>query len=540
MTSATQGVPSEAAPRQEPGPVSDSAHDSPLPTPTAPSPAVRRLPAGPARFALGLVLAAAGGVMLALGLQAYGAMWFLAPFAAAPMVLAQYRFLPRRWSGAALGVMWFVYYLLAYYIAIRQLAPIALALVLAGVMGLIGTFLGSFDRIFNERTAFRFYLLTMPAVWVGWDFFMSDNLVTATEGQIQYMLAPVPLLIQPISVLGAPALAYVMVAFGCALGLGAVRWLDSRSAPVEGPPISASAFRRVFVTAMALTLVWVVASVGLFYQARSDLGPTARIAAIEVGTQTGFDAAGLGEFTPATNAVLEQQSRQAAAQGAQLLVWPEVALNFDPRLTNTEWIPDLARQTGTYIQAAWFYIDADGTQHNSVGMWSPEGDLLGVYNKINSVLIAGEWLDQQVAFPVIVTSVGRIGMLICFDASFHSPSRYLTLGGAQLLTSSNGNWKDATTNRMATAQFRAVENRVGFVKEELITGAAMIDATGTIIAATPIPAGDEMPATYLVADVPLGGGGSIYGTIGDFFGQLCVLGLALRVFFQIHVRRSSR
>ena len=492
------------------------------------------------RVVVGLLLSAIAGAMLGLGLESYGALWFLAPFAAAPMVVAQYRFFPRRWSGLALAVMWFVYFQMAYFIAVRQLVPAAFSIVLAVAMGVAGALLGSFDRIFNERTGFRFYLLTMPAVWVGWDYFMSDNLLTSTEGQIQYMLARAPILIQPISIVGAPALAYCILVFGCAVGLAVVRWMDARTAPIDSPAITHAAFTRIFVTAAAITLVWTLASVGLFYRAKAGLGSTMRIAAIEVGTGTGFDSAGLGEFTPATKTVLEKQSRAAAAAGAQLLVWPEVALNFDPRLENTDWIPGLARETKTYIQAAWFYTDPSGTQHNAAGMWAPNGELLGVYNKINPVLIAGERFDQQVSYPVFQTAMGRVGMVICFDASFYYPSRYLTLGGAQIITSSNGNWRDASVNRMATAQFRAVENRVGFVKGELVSGATMIDPTGRILTSTPIPEGDSMPATFAVADVPLGTGGTVYDYLGDFVGQLFVLGLLVRIYFQIRVRRAAK
>jgi len=283
----------------------------------------------------------------------------------------------------------------------------------------------------------------------------------------------------------------------------------------------------------------VLTSVALFYRTKASLGPEVRVAAIEVGTGTGFDAAGTGEFNPKVREVLERLSRQAAADGAKLLVWPELALNFDPRVTDKEWIPGLAKETGTYVQASWYFTDRKDDQHNVAGLWAPDGRLLGTYNKIHPVPVAGEWFSQSISYPVFDTPIGRIGMLICFDASFYYPSRYLAVGGAQILTSSNGNWKDAAVNRMATAQFRAVENNVGFVKEELVTGAAMIDPTGTVVAHTRIPAGKEFPATYLIADLPLGRGTTLYDFIGDFFGQLCVLGLFLRIYFQVRVRRAA-
>ena len=497
-------------------------------------------PTGAGRIAVGVLLAVLSGVMFGVGFPAYGGVWFLAPFAVAPMVVAQYRFFPRRLSGLAMGVTWYVYWQMGYFLALRQLVPLWIPFVAAVVMGLVGTFLGSFDRIFNERTAFRFYLLTMPAVWVGFDFLLSQNLVNATEGQIQYLIAPAPILIQPISLLGAPALSFVMLMFGGAIGLGVIRWMDSRKEPVGGVVLSPTVFGRVLITAMSVTLVWVLVSVGLFFNTRASFGPTARIAAIEVGTGTGFDAAGIGTFNPAVKVVFERLSRQAATEGAKLLVWPELGLNFDPRASDTEWIPGLARETRTYIQASWWLEDADGTQHNVVGLWAPDGHLMGTYNKVHPVPVAGEWFRQQESYPVFETAVGRIGMVICFDASFYDTTRNLAINGAQIVTSSNGNWRDAALNRMATARFRAVENNVGFVKEELITGAALIDPAGSVLAVSSSGGGEEFPSAYVIGDLPQGQGHTLYDGIGDFFGLLCVLGLAVRVYFQIRVRRTAK
>ena len=497
---------------------------------------------GMARTVVGLLLSIMAGAMLLLAFPALGGWWLLAPFAAAPMVVAQYRFLPPKLSGLAMGLTWFVYWLGFSYLGMRQLQPLWVPALLGFVFLAVGTLLASFDRVFNERTSFRYFLLTMPAVWVGWDFLISQNMIGATEGQIHYLMGGAPVLIQPISLFGSPALAYVMLMFGASCGLAVIRWMDARGEPTGAAsvaaPITYGVFRRVFAWGMGLTLLWVAVSVFLYSHTRAHFGPTARIAAVQIGTGTGFNRDGYGTFLPDTKRLYERLSRAAAADGAKLLVWPEVGLDFDPRVTNPDWVPGLARETGAYIQAAWGVEDPDGTQHNVAGLWAPDGKLLGIYNKIHPVLFDRERLDQEPLFQVFETTFGRIGMIICFDFSFYDISRTLTANGAQIITASVGDWLDVVLTRVPSAQFRAVENGVGFVKGELLSGSALIDPSGVILAESD-PPGDAGESAYLIADVPLGLSRTLYSYTGDLFGILCVIGLLVRLFFQIRVRRAA-
>src|SRR5512147_941620 len=55
------------------------------------------------RFAFGVILSALSGVMLLLAFPPYG-LWPLAWFGVVPVLLAQYRFLPAKWSSLAQAV----------------------------------------------------------------------------------------------------------------------------------------------------------------------------------------------------------------------------------------------------------------------------------------------------------------------------------------------------------------------------------------------------------------------------------------------------
>ena len=71
--------------------------------------------------------------------------------------------------------------------------------------------------------------------------------------------------------------------------------------------------------------------------------------------------------------------------------------------------------------------------------------------------------------------------------------------------------------------FRAVENRVPFVRADTNGLSQIVAATGRIVGQSPLPASD-----VLVRDVPLGdGNGTIFTRLGDWLVYVCLLVLAL-------------
>ncbi len=93
-----------------------------------------------------------------------------------------------------------------------------------------------------------------------------------------------------------------------------------------------------------------VSSLVIYNQTTREMGPTARVAAV----QPGLDNAPPGtliskrDLIPgrteeqriaSQTAQLSQITRDAANRGAKVVVWPEETLSYDPRVTHTEWIP---------------------------------------------------------------------------------------------------------------------------------------------------------------------------------------------------------
>ncbi len=280
--------------------------------------------------------------------------------------------------------------------------------------------------------------------------------------------------------------------------------------------------------------MWFLLAGWIFSTTRATEGPAVTMAAVQIGPGDGYTAAGGGEPTPAVYRKLATMTRQAADQGASMVVWGEVVLPFDPRTDRREFVQKLARETGTYIQTGWSVGAPDPTASNMTGLWDPDGRLVGVYYKIHPVILDNEAFVQPQRYPVFDTAFGTVGMIICFDFSFEDPTRNMVENGAQIMTASVGDWTNFAATRIQTVQIRAAENRVSFVKGENFNGSAMVDATGTVLADADM--GPDGGQKLLTAAVPLGPRGAWYTSTGPLVGYLCVLVLVIRIVAQIRLR----
>lgn len=487
------------------------------------------------RMLIGLGLSLLSAVMMVIVQPEWGGVWPLAFIAVTPAIVASYRFMPRRLCGLPLGISWFGYWM-AWGALSRQIAPLWLLAAAAVALGALGVLISAFDRRLAERTAFRWFLLQLPVTWTAVDVLIGWNLFKGPEGEFGSVIAPIPTLIQPVSLLGAHALTFWLVLVNCALALAVIAWLDQRSVPVDSVPVSASSLRAVVATGVVVSVLWVGSSLFIFRQVRDSMGPTVRVAAIQFGPGDGYDAAGDGAETPELLARLVEYVKQAKVEGAELAVLGEHLVTFDPRTDPDELIPRLARETQMYIQIGWSVGELP-TATNVTGLWAPDGSHVGEYNKIHPVVLDNEDFVQPVRFPVFDTALGSIGLIICFDFSFEEPTRLMVRGGAELMSAAVGDWSIYAPMRIPTVALRAAENRVPFVKAEIINASAIVDATGSVVAqATQRP--DGGPAV-LVADVALGPRGAPYTFLGPVFGYLCVVLLAVRIVAQVRLARRT-
>jgi N-carbamoylputrescine amidase len=149
----------------------------------------------------------------------------------------------------------------------------------------------------------------------------------------------------------------------------------------------------------------------------------------------------------------EQGVREAAGRGAQLVClqelfrtkyFPQVedASLFDLAETipgpTTERMSKLAADTGMVLIVPLFEKRAAGLYHNSAVVFERDGTQLAHYRKMHipddpMFYEKFYFAPGDAGFHAIDTSVGRIGVLICWDQWFPEAARLLALDGAEFL-----------------------------------------------------------------------------------------------------------
>ena len=191
----------------------------------------------------------------------------------------------------------------------------------------------------------------------------------------------------------------------------------------------------------------------------------------------------------------EESTREAAAQGAQVMCYQE--LFYGPYFCQVQdaefysWaeaIPDgpttkrmqeLAAETGMVLVVPMYEQEQPGVLYNTAAVIDADGTYLGKYRKTHIPQVNGFWekfyfRPGNLGFPVFETAVGKVGVYICYDRHFPEGWRALGLGGAQMVFNPSATsrshssyiWKvEQPASAVANMYFVGAINRVG--KEEL-------------------------------------------------------------------------
>ncbi|KHF25986.1 carbon-nitrogen hydrolase [Solemya velum gill symbiont] len=150
---------------------------------------------------------------------------------------------------------------------------------------------------------------------------------------------------------------------------------------------------------------------------------------------------------------LEQSIRTAAASGAKLIVLQELhntpyfcqqeeIANFDLAETipgpSTERFGRIASENGCVIVTSLFEKRATGLYHNTAVVIDADGSIAGCYRKMHIPDDPGFYekfyfTPGDLGFTPIDTSVGRLGVLVCWDQWYPEAARAMALAGAELL-----------------------------------------------------------------------------------------------------------
>tara|TARA_Y100001934_G_scaffold280353_2_gene386845 strand:- start:478 stop:1371 length:894 start_codon:yes stop_codon:yes gene_type:complete len=152
--------------------------------------------------------------------------------------------------------------------------------------------------------------------------------------------------------------------------------------------------------------------------------------------------------------------RDAAGKGAELVLLQELHRSlyfcqnedtavFDLAETipgpSTDTLGALAKELGIVIVGSLFEKRATGLYHNTAVVLEKDGSLAGIYRKMHIPDDPGfyekfyftpgdaDFNDGRSGFSPIETSVGKLGLLVCWDQWYPEAARLMALAGADLL-----------------------------------------------------------------------------------------------------------
>ncbi len=152
-------------------------------------------------------------------------------------------------------------------------------------------------------------------------------------------------------------------------------------------------------------------------------------------------------------AVIEQRVAEAARQGAKLVLLQELhngayfcqhesVDEFDLAEPipgpSTERLGRLAKQHDVVLVSSLFERRAAGLYHNTAVVFDADGSTAGRYRKMHIPDDPGFYekfyfTPGDLGFHPIDTSVGRLGVLVCWDQWYPEAARLMALAGADLL-----------------------------------------------------------------------------------------------------------
>jgi len=250
-----------------------------------------------------------------------------------------------------------------------------------------------------------------------------------------------------------------------------------------------------------------------------------------------------------------------AAQGADLIVWPEGTL---PQSIRHE-APSLAKRANTWPAAlrATMVIGASGRgvrqgrlfQTNSAFVTDGRLGRIGRYDKRHLVpfgeyiplswLLPYEWfVPEGVTFfspgashDPIPTPAGALGMLICYEAIFPEIARQtVSLGAEVLVNITNDSWFGPTSSpcqHLSMSIMRSIETDRFQIRAANTGISALVDPRGRELArsalgfaeSSTIPVSKECLVTgqVLMSSVQLRQSQTVYVWLGDWFAWICCL-----------------
>ncbi|HYK69719.1 MAG TPA: nitrilase-related carbon-nitrogen hydrolase [Streptosporangiaceae bacterium] len=181
----------------------------------------------------------------------------------------------------------------------------------------------------------------------------------------------------------------------------------------------------------------------------------------------------------------------ATGQGAQVVGLQEIfhgpyfCAEQDPKWYDTAEPEDgptvsrmreVAREHGIVLVVPWFEEEQPGVYYNTACVIERDGTIVGKYRKTHIPQVGPCFWEKfyfkpgNLGYPVFDTSVGRVGLIICYDRHFPEVARELGLKGAEIVFNPSATveslsrylWElEQPAHAVANGFWMAASNRVG-------------------------------------------------------------------------------
>ena len=174
--------------------------------------------------------------------------------------------------------------------------------------------------------------------------------------------------------------------------------------------------------------------------------------------------------------VLAAHIRDLASRGAELIVNQELHDSlyfcqtenvdmFDLAIPipseTTDFYASIAKETNTVIVTSLFERRAPGLYHNTAVVFEKDGTIAGMYRKMHipddpAYYEKFYFTPGDLGFEPIDTSLGRLGVLVCWDQWYPEAARLMAMKGAEILIYPTAiGWESSDTNEEQARQRQA-------------------------------------------------------------------------------------
>ena len=411
-----------------------------------------------------------------------------------------------------------LYWLYLFGVSVLLIVAVLLGMVMM-VYGLLARWVG--------RLAWAPRVLGTATVWCGLEWARGLGQYGFTWGWLAYSQSPALPMLSVARLTGALGLSFLIALCNAAAA-------EVLAAPMRRPPGPGSSPAIAAARGLA---VWVLVALciggaRLYARRRPPTAAPGDAASVRVAVIQG---SAHGPLRPEQVNVPLSHSEQradvatylaltaeAARRHPALVVWPESALPGAPE--GNPWIATevsgAARLSGAWLLAGGPYVDRRGRTANSAYLYSPTGNQIARYDKVQLVPF-GEYVPARDSLPFLgryhvreedfaagavhtVLQAGTIalGPMICFESTFPMISWHLANSKAQILVViTNDAWFGRTAaaeQHQQIAVMRAVETGRWVVRAASTGISSIISPDGKVVA----EAGLFRPAV-LTADIKL-------------------------------------